>query len=192
MPTSSSARAALRACGSACGSESCVDGKCCASGGMGCKSAADCCGSAPCVNETCGGCMPESGACTQDQDCCLGWWDNQKCTPKVLGQSCKAAKECDSAVCDTNPPECAGTCCIELPNQATCAAHKNCVSENCVDGVCTCRGDNYHCDGDEQCCGKCVNDVCKPCGELGQACAGGICCEGQCIGGKCLASVGQP
>ncbi|MBK9265466.1 MAG: hypothetical protein IPM54_37480 [Polyangiaceae bacterium] len=142
------------------------DGQVCASGGQ--------CQSGQCVDGVC--CA--SAACADCQACNLA--GNGTCTPVAAGQKdgmCSGAdKACDGA----------GNC--KKINGQSCAAPADCVTNNCVDGVCC----NVACQTTCQSCnvvgnvGVCSNVVS---GQDDGTCTGSdVACDGQ---GECKKELGQ-
>ena len=133
--------------------------------GAGCDSAHDC--HATCYQGSCR--TPPAGAsCTQDGDC------EGSCT----NGACACLME--HAMCEDNDQCCAGLGCFvgtcTAQRDGSCKFADDCVSRNCVGGMCGCGVTGGGCAVDSDCCsGKCYAGACR------EAIPGGPCtAEDQC------------
>ncbi len=164
----SSAKCALYPTGTACGATSCVLNN---TTGMVCNGA--------------GTCYPETTPlpCESGKYACLPDGDAGVCTTPCPGHCASPCTQ--SSDCTTAGDVCLGGACVaKRANGAECTQPSECLSSNCVDGVCCdkpCAGQCEACKqpGSE---GKCVPVVKAPPVAPRPACSGSGACEGICDG----------
>lgn len=132
--------------------------------------------------------LPDGSPCGADNHCYLDAC--VECVDWLAGAQCSNGLVCDGFFWCVSPAQCMGKCggsCAPCPTGSVCAKDSDCVTLNCVNGVCslpTCSDGSQN--GGETGI-DCGAATCGPCPD-GQGChAHGDCLSKVCMGGACVA-----